>query len=145
MANELSSTKPKSPGGVVISWRLFTLDERDRLNPDHIKPFPAPDILAAHWVIAPDHVALCLGETRPVAVISPAWQLRFLSAHNPLDLILSLLPAVRTGHHMRTLLWPFIKKIALFHAHLVGPGPNHSCLCPLPSCLTPPLAGKSDA
>jgi hypothetical protein len=111
--------------------RLPKLDERYRLNPHHVETFPAPHILATHRVIAANHVALRLGKTSPVAVIGPSRQLGFLSPHHPVDLILTLLPTVRTRHHMRPLLRLFIKKVPLFHMHLAGRRP---VLLPSPIC-----------
>jgi hypothetical protein len=105
-----------------FSAREKVLDKRNRLYSHHVESFSASDILTAHRVIAPNHITLCLGEACLIAVVGPTRQLCLLSSHHPLDLILSLLPTMGTGHHMCTLLWPFIKKVALFHAHLIGPG-----------------------
>jgi hypothetical protein len=116
------------------------------LNTHNIEAFSASDIFAPHRVIAPHHIALRLGKTSPVTIICPARQLRLLSPNDPLDLIFSLLPAVRTGHRMRTLLRPLIKKVPFFH---IAPHWRVPELFldtpPLQSCLTPPLASKSDA
>jgi hypothetical protein len=119
----------KPPESPILA--TAALNKRDRLDSDHIEALSAPDVFAAHRVIAPDHVALRLGESCPVAVIRSSRQLRFLSPHHPLNLILSLLPAVRTGHYMRTLLRPLIKKVALFHNAPRWPGPNRSSPCAL--------------
>jgi hypothetical protein len=125
---------------------LDILDKRYRLNSHDIEAFSAPDILAAHRIIASDHVALRFGKTSPVAVVGSARQLRFFPPHDPLDLILSLLPAVRTSHHMRTLFRPLFKKISFFHAAPRWLAPNYfGTGPPLQSCPTAPLAGKSDA
>jgi hypothetical protein len=106
------------------------------LDTNHIEPLPAPNVLAPHWVIAANHVALRLGKTRPVAVIGPSRQLRLLPSHDPVDLVLTLLATVRTGHYVRSLLCFFIEKIALFHA---TPHPVGSLLMPAasPSAILP--------
>jgi hypothetical protein len=95
--------------------RPSLLNKRYRLDSYHVETFSAADVLAPHGVIAPHHIALCLSKTRAIAIVGSARQLRFFSSNDPFNLILSLLPAVRTGHHMRTLLLPLIKKIAFFH------------------------------
>jgi hypothetical protein len=129
----------------TILRRLPPSNKRHRLDPHYIESFPAPHILAPHRVIAANHVTLRLGKTRPIAVIGPARQLRLLPPHHPVNLILPLLPAVRTCHHMRPLLRFFIKKIALFHTHLILSAARSRQPPHLQSCLTSPLAGKSNA
>jgi len=79
------------------------------------KPFSAAHILAADHVVSADHVALGLGETGPIAVVGPAWQLSFFSPNQPAQLVFSLLSTVRARHGVRALFGPFIKKIAFFH------------------------------
>jgi hypothetical protein len=83
---------------------LWISNKRNRLNSHYIEPLPASHVLAPHGIIAPHHVALRLGETGPVAVIGSSRELRFLSPDNPVNLILSLLSAVGTGHHVSSLL-----------------------------------------
>src|SRR5271168_1525534 len=130
----------------MTAKEVFHLDKRHRLDPHDIEALPAPNVLASHRVVAADHIALRLCKTRPVAVIGPSRQLCLLSTHDPVDLVLPLLSTVRTGHHMRPLLCFFIEKIALFHTtpHPVG-GPLRPAALHLQSCLTSPLAGKSNA
>src|SRR5271170_4106730 len=91
------------------------LDKRHRLYTHHIEPFAAPNVLATHRIIPTHHVTLRLGETRPVAVIGTTRELRFLSSHDPFNLVVPLLPTVWTGHHMRSLFRPLIKKVTLSH------------------------------
>jgi hypothetical protein len=53
---------------------------------------------------------------------------------------------VRTCHHMGPLLCLFIEKIALFHPlHLIWPATRQASRLHLQSCITSPLAGKSNA
>jgi hypothetical protein len=96
------------------------LDKRHRLNPNHIEALSAPHILAPHRLIPPNHVALGLGKSSPVAVIGSSRQLRFLSPHHPFNLVLGLLSAMGTSHQMVLFLCLLIKKIAFFH-----PAPHH--------------------
>lgn len=91
------------------------LEEGYGLNSGDIKPFSAAHILAADHVVPADHVALGLGETGPIAVVGPAWQLSFFSPNQPAQLVFSLLSTVRARHGVRALFGPFIKKIAFFH------------------------------
>jgi hypothetical protein len=107
----LSLPKPKiEPNGLTK-----ILNKRHRLDTHHIKPFAASNVLATHRVIPTHHITLRLGKTRPVAVIGTTWELRLLPPHYPFNLVVPLLPAVRTGHHMRSLFRPLIKKVAFFH------------------------------
>src|SRR5438270_13581707 len=117
--------------------RLPKLNKRHRLNPHNIKALSAPHILAPHRVVPPNHIALCLGKTSPVAVIGPSRQLRLLPPHNPINLILALLSAVRTRHHVRPLLRLLIKKVPLFHTHLTWPAAPTSSR--RPSAILPEL------
>jgi hypothetical protein len=101
------------------------------LDAYNVKPFAAPNVFAAHRVVTPHHVALCLGKTSAVAVIGAPGELRLLPPHNPLNLVIPLLPTVWTGHYMRSLFCPLIKKITLFHPaphpafdRLYQPNPN---------------------
>jgi hypothetical protein len=143
---ELFLCEPKEHRGGPDLQHFLVLNKRHRLNAYYVKSLPAADILASHWVIAPHHVALRLGKTCPIAIIGSTRQLRLFSPHNPFNLILPLLPAVRTGHHMCTLLRPLIKKIAFFHTAPRGlMAELFQAMHPLQSCLTSPLAGKSDA
>jgi hypothetical protein len=109
-----------------------TLDKRDGLDTDYVKPLAAANVFAAHWVIPPHHVALCFGKTRPVAVISATRELRFLAPYHPFNLVIALLPTVRTGHYVRPLFRPLVKKITLFHP---TPHPGLGTVCgPNPIC-----------
>jgi hypothetical protein len=121
----------KTQAKTNISRPLPKSDKRDRLDPHNIEALPAPNILAAHRVVAAHHIALRLGKTSPVAVIGPSRQLRLLPPHHPVNLILALLPAVWTRHHMRPLLRLLIKKVPLFHRHLAGRRPARQ---PSPIC-----------
>jgi len=121
------------------------LDERHGLDSCDIEPLPASDILAPDHIVPAHHVALRLGKPGSVAVIGSPRQLGLFASYQPSELILSLLAAVWAGHHMFTLLGPFIEKVALFH-----PAPRVVCgespvRIPLQSCLRRPLSGKSDA
>ena len=107
------------------------LDKRHRLYPHHVKALPAPHVLASHRVVPPNHVALCLGKTRPVTVVGPSRQLRLLPPHHPVNLILALLSTVRTCHHVRPLLRLLIKKVPLFHTHLAWPAAPASSRRPI--------------
>jgi hypothetical protein len=95
----------------AVGW----LNESHRLDSGDIKPFPAPHILAPNHVVPTHHIALRLGKTGPVAIIGSTRQLGLLSPYQPPQLILTLLPAVRTRHRMFPLFGPLIKKVALFH------------------------------
>jgi hypothetical protein len=106
--------------------RTAVLNKGYRLDTHDVEAFPAANIFATHRIVAPDHIALRFGEACPVAVIGSSGQLRLFSPYHPLDLILSLLPAVGTGHHMRTLFRSLIKKIALFHASPLRSAPGRS-------------------
>ena len=136
--NDDSSVKPTPPPNQrgsafpTKSRLLRQLNKRHRLNSRDIEPFPAANILASHHIVPPHHVALCLGKASPIAVISPARQLRLLPPHQPAQLILSLLATVRTRHYMHPLLCLLIEKIALFH-----PAPHRSRTnrTPLPSAI----------
>jgi hypothetical protein len=97
------------------------LNKRDRLNSDHIEAFAATDVFAAHRVVATDHVALGFGKSGAVAIIGSPRQLCLLPPYDPFDLILPLLPAVRTCHDMGTLFRPLVKKISFFHKSPLGP------------------------
>ena len=65
--------------------------------------------------ITPDHIALGLGKACAVTLIGSAGNLLFLASHQPADLVLGRLPAVRAGHGVGSLFRPFIKEIAFFH------------------------------
>src|SRR6266700_2673815 len=113
LPKEVFRQNAKTQAKQTFPRRLPQSDKRHRLNSHNIEALPAPYILAPHRVIAANHVALRLGKTSPVAVIGPSRQLRLLSPHHPVNLILALLPAVRTRHHVRPLLRPLIKKVPL--------------------------------
>jgi hypothetical protein len=85
------------------------------LDTHNVKPLAAANVLATHWIVSPHHVALCLGKASAVAVICTPGELRLLSPHDPLNLVIPLLPTVWTGHYMRSLFRPLVKKVALFH------------------------------
>src|SRR5271170_4347425 len=97
--------------------RLVTnlLDKSHRLDASHIKPLPAADVLAAYKVVPSHHITLGLGKPGAVPVISSTRQLSLLPPHQPGQLVLPLLPAMRAGHDKSTLFRPFIKKMAHFH------------------------------
>ena len=132
--NPVSSQRTRREGYAYVldgvDRRLkHILDKCHRLNPSHVEALPAPDILAPDQVVPTHHVALGLGEPCPVTVVGSARQLRFLTAHQPPQFIFGLLAAVRTRHHMRTLLRPLIKKITLFHP-APRRTPNRPIWCP---------------
>src|SRR6266851_9257937 len=123
---------------LIQSTRLLAdrLDERHRLNSGDIEPLPASDILAPDHIVPAHHVALRLGKPGPVAFIGSSRQLGLFASYQPSELILSLLAAVWAGHHVYTLLGPFIEKVALFH-----PAPRWSAANRLSASPCNPASG----
>src|SRR5579859_5461603 len=91
------------------------LQKRDALHAGNLKAFAATHVLAHHHVVAPQHVRLRFGELGTVPLVGPRRQRLLLGAHQPLDLILGRLMAVRTTQVGRLLVRFFIKKFALIH------------------------------
>jgi hypothetical protein len=94
----------------------------DALNAGDLEALAAADVLAHHHVVTAQHVGLCLGKLRSIAFVDPRRQTLFLRAHQPLNLILRCLMAVRTIQCRGLLVRTFIKKIALFHVRALGVG-----------------------
>jgi hypothetical protein len=129
-----AATKSASPVALLVLNHSLTdrtttandygtnLQKCDGLDSDNIETLPAADILASHRVVTADHVTLRLRKACPVAIVCSPWQLGLLPAYDPVNLVLPLLPAVRTGHHMGSLLCLLIKKVPFFHTapHSVG-------------------------
>jgi hypothetical protein len=91
------------------------------LDAGDIEAFAATDILAGEYIIGANHVTLGLGETGAIPFVCVAAELVLLTAHEPPDLILAWLTAVRTGQGVGSLLGAFVEKVAFFH-YLVPPG-----------------------
>jgi hypothetical protein len=103
-------------------WRRRTTDDallqkRDALDARNLKSLSAAHVLAHHHVVSPQHVRLRLGELRAVAIVRPRGQTFLLHAHQPLDLILRRLMAMRTTQICRLLIGLFVKKFALIHKY----------------------------
>jgi hypothetical protein len=103
-----------SPSSMLLHLAEM-LDKCHRLNPNNVETFAAPNVLAPHGIVTSHHIALGLSKTCTVAIVGSSWQLCFFPSYNPLHLIIPLLSAVRTRHHMGTLLWPFVEKVPFFH------------------------------
>src|ERR1700687_2043156 len=72
------------------------LQKRDALPAHNLKSLAAAQVLAHHHVVSPQHVRLRLGELRAVTIVGPRRQTLLLHAHQPMDLILRPLMAMRT-------------------------------------------------
>src|SRR5690349_16289945 len=96
--------------------RATALKERDGLKTYYLEPLATPDILAPDQVISAHHIALRLRKPSPVAFIGAPRNLALFPAHNPADLVIAGLAAVRTSQRVRSLLRPLVKKVPLFHA-----------------------------
>jgi hypothetical protein len=77
--------------------------------------FAAANVAAGYEVISAHHVGLGFGEAGPVSFIGVAGQLRPFAPHNPIDLVLAGLAAVRADKGMSFGFIGFGKKIAFFH------------------------------
>ena len=104
----LSASIPGRPG-----WSL--IQKRYRLNSRHLKPFAAADVLAHHHIFAAHHVGLGLGELGAVALVGPRRKRFFLGTHQPGQLILVDLPAMRAVQGMGLFGFLLVKKITLVH------------------------------
>jgi hypothetical protein len=96
------------------------LDKGDGLNAGNLKSLTAADILASDHVVPANHVALGLGEAGAVSVIGSAGQLILFSPHDPPELVLALLSAVRAGHGVGPLFRTLIEKVPFFHPAPLG-------------------------
>jgi hypothetical protein len=96
-----------------------TLKERDGLYAGDLKWPAASRIDAGNLVVATHHVALRFGELGAVALIGAARHLAFLAAHQPLQLILARLAAVRAGKRVLARLRPLVKEVAFVHRSIV--------------------------
>ena len=72
------------------------LQKRYALHACNLKALAAAQVLAHQHIVSPQHVRLRFCELRPVAIVRSRRQVLFLHAHQPLDLILRRLMAMRT-------------------------------------------------
>jgi hypothetical protein len=79
------------------------LEKSYGLDSGNVESLSATDIFAPHHVVAPNHVALCLGKARSIPVIGSARKLIFLPPYDPVQLVFALLSAVRAGHRVASL------------------------------------------
>src|SRR5208282_6048199 len=104
-ANKLRSKHGDAPGlrseinnpRSTTRRRQAILEKRDALHARNLKALAAAHVLAHQHVVAPQHVGLRLGELGAVALVRPRRQTLLLHPHQPLDLILRRLMAVRTA------------------------------------------------
>src|SRR2546430_7244806 len=74
-----------------------SFQERHGLNSCHLEALTATDIFAGDHVILTHHVGARLSELGAVALVRAWRQLTFVRAHQPRQLVISGLPAVRTN------------------------------------------------
>ena len=104
----------------LCAWqRILIVQKCHRLHSCHFKPFAAADVLAGHHIIAPDHVALGLGELGAVALVGTPGKLFLFGTHQPGKFVIAGLTAVRTRQRMRLFSFFLVKKIALVHLLLL--------------------------
>ncbi len=92
-----------------------SVEEYDTLHSCHFEPLAAADVLAAHEVVLPDHVALSLGEFRAVMLVRSRRQRFLLSPHRPGNVVVGCLVAVRTVQRVFAGLLPLFEKVSLIH------------------------------
>ena len=95
------------------------LEKGYSLDAGDLEALATADVLARQLIVLADHVALPLGKPGPVALIGAAGHLGLLTAHQPADLVLVRLAAMRAGESMGLLLRLFVVKITFFHALLL--------------------------
>lgn len=96
------------------------IQKRHRLDSGHFKALAAADVFAHDHVVAADHIGLGLGEFGAVALVGAAGELLLLGAHQPCELILASLTAVRARKRMGLPGFLFVEKIALVHLILLS-------------------------
>src|SRR5580658_155883 len=80
----------------ATTGRQTILQKRDALHAGNLKSLSAAHVLAHHHVVPPQHIRLRFRKLRPIAIVGPGGQILLLHAHQPLDLVLRRLMAVRT-------------------------------------------------
>jgi hypothetical protein len=91
------------------------LQECEGLERSDFKSLAAADVATGDEVVFSHHVGLSLGETGAVSLVGVSGQLGPFAPHDPVDLVVAGLAAVRTNEGVCPLLIGFGKKIAFFH------------------------------
>src|SRR6185369_3670155 len=90
-------------------------EKRHGLDAGDLKPLAATHVLAHKHVVFADHIGTRLGELGLVALVGAAGELLPLGSHEPRNLVVASLAAMRAGQVVRLLLLSLVVKIALFH------------------------------
>ena len=72
------------------------LQKRNALYTCNLEALAAAHVLAHHHVISTQHIRLRLGKLCAIAIVCPRREIFLLHTHQPLDLILRRLMAMRT-------------------------------------------------
>src|SRR5208282_2434497 len=115
----------------MTSGRQTILQKRDALHARNLEALAAAHVLAHHHVVPTQHVRLRFGEFRAVAIVRAWREALLLHAHQPLDLILRRLMAMRTTQICRLFIGPFVKELTLIHKLGLG---QRGGARPLASC-----------